>query len=97
MNVHPSIWDRLNRLVLVLLVIAGLMGVFRWYLPLIQQNERMRLEILDLHRKIEAEAKTSYALRQAIDAQLRDPKTLVRQARETLSYAKPEETIFRFE
>jgi len=35
MKVDLGIWDRLTKLVLLLIVLAGLVGVVVWYLPLI--------------------------------------------------------------
>ena len=55
MNVDLGIWDRLTRLVLFLVVIAALIGIFFWYLPLFRQNERMRKEILLLETKVKKE------------------------------------------
>ncbi len=48
MNVDLGIWDKLARLVIFLLFVAGLLLVGVWYLPLIKQNERMRKEVLRL-------------------------------------------------
>jgi hypothetical protein len=45
-NAGQSIWDKLFRLVLALLVLAGLLGIFLWYQPVIQENQRMRRETL---------------------------------------------------
>ena len=48
MNVDLGIWGKLTRVVMFLLLIAGLLGVAVWYLPLIRQNERMRKRVLEL-------------------------------------------------
>ena len=55
MSAGRSIWDNLFGLVLVLLVIASLLGVFLWYQPVIQENQRMRRDKLELEKKIERE------------------------------------------
>ncbi|MGV3756199.1 MAG: FtsB family cell division protein [Verrucomicrobiota bacterium] len=95
-----NIWDRLTQLVLGLIVVAILLGVGVWYLPLIQQNERMRKEILRLDNAIRLEEENARQLKASIDT-LRDPSTapkaVERLARERLGYAKPGETIIRFE
>jgi cell division protein FtsB len=96
MNAGANIWDYLTRLVIVLLFVAGLLGVAVWYLPLIQQNERMRKKILEYDVLIEKEEETSKQLRTSIDSLRRDPKTVERLARERLGYAKPGETVIRF-
>jgi cell division protein FtsB len=67
------------------------------YLPLIQQNERMRARILYLENQLDKEDATAKQLKADIDALRNDPKTLERLAREKLGYAKPDETVVRFE
>jgi len=97
MNSGPTIWDYLTRLVVFLLFIAGLLGVAVWYLPLIQQNERMRKEILRYDALIQKDEETNKQLRNSMDSLRRDPKAIERLARERLGYAKPGETVIRFE
>ena len=92
-----NIWDYLTRLVIFLLFIAGLLAVAVWYLPLIQQNERMRKEILKYDALIQKEEETSKQLRNSIESLRRDPKAIERLARESLGFAKPGETVIRFE
>jgi cell division protein FtsB len=96
MSSGPTIWDYLTRLVIFLLFVAGLLGVAVWYLPLIQQNERMRKEILKYDVLIQKEEETSKQLRNSIDSLRRDPNAIGRLARERLGYAKPGETVIRF-
>lgn len=100
MNVSYSIWDKLTRLVMGLLVIAAVLGIIVWYEPVVEENQRMREEKFELDRKIEAETKVARAL----DTQLHsfeDPvleRNLVeRLARERLSYARPGENVIHFE
>jgi cell division protein FtsB len=97
MNVADSIWDKLTRVVIVLLLVAGLAGLGLRFLPLIKQNERMRKVIFDLDLKVQAEMETKKHLSAAIDAMKNDPKAVERLAREKLGYAKAGETVFRFE
>ena len=91
------IWDKLTRLVIFLLFIAGLAAVFFWYLPLIQQNQRYRKDILLLDGKIEEQERVSRLLKSQIDAVQNDPRTLERLAREKLGWARTNETVIRFE
>ncbi len=81
----------------VLAFVAGLMLVVMWYLPLVKQNERMRKEILVLSTQIQKEEKTARELKASIEALKHDTKTVERLAREKLGYAKPGETVIRFE
>jgi len=97
MTVRHSVWDQLARVVVFLLFLAGLLGVAVWYYPLIQHNQRLRKEILSMEAQIQREAETGRQLKNAIEALRRDPKAVERLARERLGYAKPGETVIRFE
>ena len=97
MNVNLGIWDKLSRLVVCLLLLAGGLGVALSYWPLIQRNERMRTRINELDDRIKKEEATAKQQKSSIDAIRTDPKTVERLAREKLGYAKPGETVIRFE
>jgi cell division protein FtsB len=97
MNVNLGIWSILTKTVLVLLFAAGLLGLFFWYLPLIQQNQRYRKEILALDGKIQEQEKLSKHLKASIDSIQNDPRTLERLVREKLGYARTNETVIRFQ
>ncbi|MBI3874420.1 MAG: septum formation initiator family protein [Verrucomicrobia bacterium] len=97
MKPESTIWDRLSKVVVFLLCVAGIAAVVIWYLPLVQQNERMRKVILDQEKQIQHEEETARATKNASDALRNDPKTVERLAREKLGYAKPGETVIRFE
>ena len=90
MKVNLGIWDKLTRVVIFLLFIAGILLVAIWYLPLIKQNERMRREIQRLDTLVQKEEESMEALR-------RDPKAVERLARETFGYARTGEVVIRFE
>ena len=92
-----NVWDRLSYFVVVLLVLATLAGVFFWYLPLFQTNARLRKELYSLDAKIQAELRLDRQLREYMDAVQKDPHTVERLARARLSFAKTNETVFRFE
>jgi cell division protein FtsB len=95
-NVDLGILGKLTRVVVFLLCVAGLLGLAVWYLPLIQQNERMRKVVLQLDAQIAKADENNRQLKASIDA-LRYPKAVERLARERLGYAKPGETVIRFE
>ncbi len=97
MNVNLGIWDKLTKLVVFLLFIAGLIGVFYWYLPLVQQNQRYRKEIIALDGRIAGEERHGKQLRVAIDSLQSDARVIERLAREKLSLAKTNEMVVRFE
>lgn len=92
-----GIWKTLNRLVIFLLAIAGAVALCLWYLPVIKQNERMRKEILRLDTHIQKEEEAGKQLNAAIQSLNHDPKAVERLARERLGYAKPGETVIRFD
>ena len=95
MNVNLGIWDRLSRLIILLLIVASVLGVALWYLPLIRKNEVLRRDVLILEGKITKETELNRQLTAEINA-YRDPRTVERLARERLGYARPEEMVIRF-
>jgi len=96
-RVDLGIWNKLIKAVVFLLIIAALLAVAVWYLPLIKQNERMRAEILRLEDEVAKEEKIAMRRKVAIDALRNDPETVERYAREKLGLARPGETVIRFE
>jgi cell division protein FtsB len=97
MNVDLGIWSKLTKVVVGLVMLAVLLLMGMCYLPLIQQNERMRREILRLDVQLQKEEAKSKQLKAEIDALRNDPKTVERLMREKLGYARPDETVVRFE
>ena len=97
MNVDLGIWSKLTKVVAGLVVLAFLLLIGMCYLPLIHQNERMRAEKLRLEMELEKETEKSRQLKAEIEALRNDPKTIERLTREKLGYARPGETVVRFE
>ncbi|HEU5071600.1 MAG TPA: septum formation initiator family protein [Verrucomicrobiae bacterium] len=97
MKVDVGIWSKLTKVVWGLLLVAGVMILALWYLPLIRQNERMRKEVLRLDGEIQKQEAAGKETRDSIDTLRTDPKAIERLAREKLGYAKPGETVVRFE
>ena len=97
MNVNLGLWDKLTKLVIGLLFLAGALGVCVWYLPTIRQNEQMRKELLRLDRRLQRAEEEARTLENSLKALRADPKTVERLARESLGYAKPGETVIHFE
>ncbi|MDP7009872.1 MAG: septum formation initiator family protein [Verrucomicrobiota bacterium] len=92
-----GIWNKLTKAVVFLLIIAALLAVAVWYLPLIKQNERMRADILRLEGEVTKEEQIAMHRKIAIEALRNDPETVERYAREKLGLFKPGETVIRFE
>lgn len=97
MNVDLGIWSKLTKIVVGLVVLAILLLIGMCYLPLIQENDRMRSEIYKLDQQIETETNQLNQIQAQVNALQNDPKTIERLAREKLGYAKPDETVIRFE
>ena len=95
MNVNLGIWGTLTRVVMFLILAALLLGIAFWYLPLIQQNERMRREVLRLDAQVQKDEATNKLLKASIEALRNDPKAVERLARKSLGYAKPGEIVIR--
>jgi cell division protein FtsB len=96
-NVNLGIWSKLTKVVVALVITAFLMLVGMYYLPLIQQNERMRADIMRLQDELQKEEAISKELKAEIDELRNDPNAVARLAREKLGYAKPGETVIHFE
>ncbi len=97
MNASDGVWSWLKQVVVGLIALAVLTLILVNYLPKIQQNERLRRELDNLQTQRDAETKISRQLHAQIDALSHDPQTVARLAREKLGYAKPDETVVRFE
>lgn len=96
-KVDLGIWSWLTQAVVALIAIAALLLIGMSYLPLIQKNERMRRELDRLDTEVNKQKLASDQLRLEFNALRNDPKTVERLARQNLGYAKPDETVFRFE
>ena len=79
-----------------LIVLACLLGVFFWYLPVFQQNARMREKILVLEKEVKVQEQKHEVLAASVRNLQEDPKTVERLAREKLGFAKPGETVIFF-
>ena len=97
MNVDLGIWSKLTKAVVALVVVAVLLLIGMCYLPLIDENERMRRQIMHLDAQLQQQEEISKQLRMEVDTLRNDPKTVERLAREKLGYAKPDETVIHFE
>lgn len=97
MNANVGIWGALTRLIMWLFVVAVGAAVAITYYPLLKQNERMRAVIFQLDQQIQQEEAEQKRMRAAIEAMTKDPATVERLVRERLGYARPGETVIRFE
>lgn len=96
-EVNVGIWGKLTKLAIGLIVVGVLLLTLVPYGKVIKQNERMRKEVLRLQTLEEKAAEEQRQLKTSFDALRNDPKAVERLAREKLGYAKPGETVIRFE
>ncbi len=96
-KVDLGIWSWLAQAVVALVAVAALLLIGMAYLPEIQKNERMRREIDRLTTEVDQQKAISQQLQMEFNALRNDPKTIERLAREKLGYARPDETVIRFE
>ncbi len=96
-GVDNGIWDKLTRVVIFLIIVAAALLVIVWYLPGTQQKERMLKVIQRQDEQIQKEQENSRQLQAGIDSLHSDPKAVERLARDKFGYAKPGETVVRFE
>ena len=92
-----NIWDHLTRVVIVLIALACLLAVGIGYLPVIKQNQRMRQDVQQKESEIRKLEEENRRLKASIEAMRSDPQTVERTARQKLGYARPGETVVRFE
>lgn len=92
-----GVWNFLTWMAMGLFLVAGGVVVSLWYMPVIKKNEGMRRQIIALEDKISYEQEVARQLKSSIDALQTNPDVVERMAREKLGYAKPGETVVRFE
>ena len=97
MNVDLGIWSKLTKLVVGLIVLAVLLLIGNYYRPVIEENARIQKENFRLQKELDSETARSKELQAQIDALLHDSNTVERLVREKLGYARPDETVVRFQ
>ena len=97
MKVDLGIWSKLTQAIVALVAIAVLLLIGMTYLPLIQQNEQYRRRIDTLDLELQKQRELSKQMQAEFDALRVDSKEVERLARQTLGYAKADETVIRFE
>ena len=97
MKPEAGIWNKLTRIVIVLIILAGLIALGRPFLPVIRQNEQMRRRISSLEAELEAEREQARQLQQEIDLLTKDRAALEREIRYRLRLARPGETVIWFD
>ena len=97
MNADLDIWGKLTWVAIGLALVGGLVLVAGWYVPLLNQNQRMRQSILNLDAQIQREEQSAKKMKANLELFRRYPRMVERLAREKLGYAKAGETVIRFD
>jgi cell division protein FtsB len=96
-----NVWDRLSCTLSYTVITVVVLGAAAWtffqYLPLFQTNNQLRKQIYVLDAKIQEQERFNRQVRANIDAVQKDPRTVERLARARLSFARTNETVFRFD
>jgi cell division protein FtsB len=95
MKVDLGIWDWLNRMVVTLLVASAAVGLVLWYLPKIQENEGLRLEIYERNAELAQEIQESNQLSAQIES-AHDREQVERWIRDQRGWGRSNEVIIRF-
>lgn len=92
-----TVWSRLTRVVLLLVMAAGALLVAVSYLPLIRQNQAIRENLQQVQTDVRIQEELGNQKRAAIEALRNDPVTVERLAREKLGLSRTGETVVHFE
>lgn len=87
----------MTKAVLFLLLVALVLLLAQFYVPLFKQNQRLREKNIRLDAAIRKAEEAGRRMDKEIEALQTDREAVERLARERLGYGKPGETIFRFE
>src|SRR6266545_5056051 len=90
-------WDKLSKVVVLLLVVALVVFAFLRYLPLIRTNQNYRKELLASDARVAEQERLGRQLRASMESLQNNPKAIERLAREKLGWAKSNEMVIRFE
>lgn len=82
---------------MICLVVAGVVAVFVWYLPLIQVNQKLRRELALQQSRIENLQMENNQMQRRLELFHGNSNTVERLIRENLGFGLPGETIVRFE
>ncbi|MBL6763325.1 MAG: septum formation initiator family protein [Verrucomicrobiae bacterium] len=92
-----GILDILTKGLLVCLLVALVLLLAQFYVPLFKQNQRYRELNLQLETAIQKEEAAGRRMEREITALQTDPEAIERRAREQLGFGKPDEFIIRFD
>lgn len=94
---EATVWQRLNRLLALLLVVAGVLVLASLFLPRYKQLRQSRAEIETLQQQANEQKSVLAKNTREVNLLKTDPAYLETVARDRLDLMKPGETIVRFE
>lgn len=92
-----GILDRLAQALLFCLLVALVLLLAQFYVPLFKQNQRLREKNLQLEASIQKAEAEARRMEREIHSLQNDPEAIERSIREQLGYGKPDEFIIRFD
>jgi cell division protein DivIC len=96
-NPDLGILDRLAQALMFCLVVALILLLAQFYVPLFKQNQRLRERNLKLEAAINKAESEGRRMEREINALQHDSDAVERRIREQLGYGKPDEFIIRFD
>jgi cell division protein FtsB len=94
---EATVWQRLNRVLVVLLVVGGLLVLTSLFLPHYKQVRQSCAEISSLQQQVNDQKTLLAKNTREVNLLKTDPTYLESIARDRLDLMKPGETIVRFE
>ncbi len=94
---QETLWHRLNRLLVLLVVIAALITVGCLFLPLLDDREDQTAKVEELQTKIDEQRRDLAKHEREVKLLQNDREYIELKARDSLEQMKPGEQIYRFD
>jgi cell division protein FtsB len=94
---EATVWQRLNRVLVLLLLVAGVLVLASLFLPRFKQLRQSRAEIDSLQQQVNEQKMLFAKSSREVNLLKTDPTYLETIARDRLDLMKPGETVVRFE
>ncbi len=97
LEVDYGVWSALRKVAVAAIVLAGITGLALLYVPILRQRAALEKEIEFKNAALRKGQDLNQRYNEEILELKTDPEAVERAVRETLKFAKPEETIYYFE
>ena len=94
---EATVWQRLNSILVVLLVVAGVLVIVSLFLPVVKKLGQSRTETENLQNQVTDQKRLLARQTREVNLLKTDPTYLETVARDRLDLMKEGETIFRLE